>query len=268
MIEFFPTPQILLSVGPLHFYFYGAMYALSMVVGIFFFPFFARLRGIQISTDQSMDILFGAMLGGVLGGRIFYALVYNFPLFWSHPFEIFQVWHGGMSIHGGLLGGALGVFFMAKKQKLPLWVIADAGVPILALGLLFGRFGNFVNGELFGRITTVPWAINFGDGEMRHPSQLYSALKDFFLFLCAFWMIYRGMFQDFPGRIFALFLIAYGILRFFVEFFRQPDAQIGFLWGSISMGQFLSIFVIVLGFWLYFSKRTPSLPENFLNTQK
>ncbi|MEI7511473.1 MAG: prolipoprotein diacylglyceryl transferase [Candidatus Peregrinibacteria bacterium] len=251
MIDFFPTPAVLLSIGPVKFHFYGAMYALTMVMGIFTLPFFARLRGLTISRDMAIDILFGAMLGGVVGGRIFYALVYNFQFFLSHPLEIFQVWHGGMSIHGGLLGGALGVWYMAKKHAIPLWKLADAGAPILGLGLMFGRFGNFINGELPGRITTVPWAMDFGDGEMRHPAQLYAAGKDFFLFLLAFWMVYKSLFLATPGRVFAIILMSYGILRFFIEFFREPDSQLGFLAFGLSMGQILSVVVMGVGFAIY-----------------
>lgn len=225
------------------------MYALAAVSGYFLTAKIAVLKNTKITKEQISDAIFWAMLGGVLGGRIFYVLVYNFDFFLANPAEIFAVWHGGMSIHGGLLGGALGLFFFARKIKMNLWVLADLFAPAIALGLAFGRMGNFINGELVGRPTDFFFGMDFGDGVSRHPSQLYAVFKD--LLLCGI-LLFLSLHKKMPtGKLTAIFLLLYGVFRFFVEFFREPDSQIGLLFGLLSMGQVLSVGVFIFGVGLF-----------------
>jgi len=230
------------------------MYALGAVVAYFLTAKIAEIKKSKITKNEISDAIFYAMIGGVLGGRIFYVFVYHFPFFAENPAEIFKVWHGGMSIHGGFLGGAAGLFWFSRRIKKNFWDFADLFAPAIALGLAFGRLGNFVNGELVGRKTDFFLGKSF-DG--RHPSQLYAVLKDLFLAGILLFFVLKRNFSR--GKISAIFLILYGIFRFFVEFFRAPDPQLGLFFGVISMGQILSIFVFSLGvalFW-HFSKKSP-----------
>jgi len=160
------------------------------------------------------------------------------------------VWHGGLSFHGGLIGAAIAGFIYTKKKKISFYDIADIIVMPLALGLALGRIGNFINGELYGRITNVPWAVKFPDAEgFRHPSQLYESIKNLIIFF-ALWVIKD---KNLPkGFMFWLFVIMYSALRFMVEFFRHPDEQLGFIIGFLSMGQVLSIVMFVIGIFFFY----------------
>lgn len=252
--EFFPQPNIILQIGSVSLYFYGAMYALSGISAYFITQYWVEKMKINNCTsDDVLDIVFWGLLSGVIGGRLGYMLIYNFDNFIADPFSIFTVWNGGMSIHGGLIGGALGFYFITKVKKINTLQFADISVVSIALGMALGRLGNFVNKELVGRETTVPWAIDFGDGVMRHPSQLYAMGKDIILF-CIFWYILNkisGSVSDTSknthGLVLAWFLIMYAIFRFTVEFFRQPDPQLGFVFLDFSMGQVLSFGLFVIG---------------------
>ncbi len=249
-IQFFPDPSIIVQIGSVPIYFYGAMYALSAVLGYFLVRYIAKKRNLHISNETLLDFVFWAFLGGVIGGRIFYIVVYNFEYFVHNPWSIFAVWQGGMSIHGGLLGGALAAIFFLKKKNIPVWNMAGVVPPAIALGMMLGRIANFMNKELIGRVADVSWAINFGDGIMRHPSQLYAAGKDAILFLLFFFLCQNTKIGG--KRLFGGFLIVYGIFRFFVEFFREPDPQIGFPVGIFSLGQILSVLVILVGAWIFY----------------
>src|SRR6185295_10087191 len=254
VITFFPTPAIIVQIGPIALHTYGAMYALGAICGYFLLQFLARRKKLNIRNELLLDLVFWTFLGGVIGGRIFYVLVYNFSYFLHSPSEIFAVWHGGMSIHGGLLGGALAAIIFIRRKKLPLWSIAGIIAPAVALGMMFGRIGNFANGELFGRPTLLPWGMDFGDGIKRHPAQLYAAAKDLILF-CAF--LGLNLKTQISGKaLWSYFLIGYGVLRFGVEFFREPDPQIGLFWGVLSLGQILSIAVIFVGIIILRTKKT------------
>ncbi len=246
-IEFFPQPNIILQIGSLSLYFYGAMYALSGISAYFLLKFWVQKKNLNISSDALLDLVFWTLLSGVLGGRIFYMLVYNFPVFIENPFSLFSVWNGGMSIHGGLLGGSLGFILYCLYKKFPLGKLADIAVVAIVLGMAFGRLANFVNGELVGRITDVSWGVDFGDGENRHPSQLYAMGKDILLFIIFSVVLFRYEWKQKSGIIFASFLMMYALFRFCVEFFRAPDPQIGFLIFHLTMGQLLSIALFFIG---------------------
>lgn len=197
------------------------------------------------------------ILGVIVGGRLGYVIFYNPGYFLEHPGEIFATWHGGMSFHGGVIASIIGGWLYARKAGLNFWKWADRIIVTVPIGLGLGRIGNFINGELYGRPANVPWAMIFPDGGLvpRHPSQLYEALLEGVVLFAILWSVRK---RDWiPGTKLALFLILYGSFRFFVEFFRQPDEQLGYiLWSWVTMGQILSIFMIIAGFaLLIFLKR-------------
>lgn len=254
-IEFFPQPNIILSIGSISIYFYGFMYLLSVIFGYLFILFWVKKRNILISKDSILDLIFYTFLGGVLGGRIFYILFYNLDVFINNPLEIFFVWHGGMSIHGGLFGGAICFYLFCKYKKIDWKIFADIAVPSIAFGMALGRLGNFMNGELFGRVTDLPFGMDFGDGENRHPAQLYAMGKDLFLFIVFSYILWQGYLKEKAGSVIGLFLMSYAVLRFLVEFVREPDLQLGFIYSFLTMGQIFSIVLFFIGFSLFFLVR-------------
>jgi phosphatidylglycerol:prolipoprotein diacylglycerol transferase len=182
-------------------------------------------------------------------------LFYDLPLYLKDPLEIFAIWHGGMSFHGGLLGVLIVGIIFCWRHKRSFWKIADLFIVTAPIGLGLGRIGNFINGELYGRVTQVPWGMIFPKGGLlpRHPSQLYeSALEGGILFIIL-WLLKDKKLPS--GGLLAIFLFAYGIFRFFVEFFREPDQQLGFILGPLTMGQLLSSLMIISGIVLFFYLR-------------
>ena len=238
---------IIFSIGPIAVRWYGMMYLLGFVGGYFMMGYVARLRKMPIDQDTISDLLFYAVLGVVIGGRLGYTLFYNSPYYLSHPLQILYVWEGGMSFHGGLLGVLTVLFLFCRRKNLSLLLVGDLVVTAVPIGLGFGRIGNFINGELWGRVTTHPWGIIFpGAGSMpRHPSQLYEAgLEGVVLFVIIYQLHRFGARRGVPAFSFLFF---YGLFRFLIEFVRQPDAQLGFLWGGATMGQLLSLPMILFG---------------------
>ncbi|MFM4724320.1 prolipoprotein diacylglyceryl transferase [Aeromonas veronii] len=235
------------SLGPLSVRWYGLMY-------LFGFAFAMWLAGRRADAPNSgwtrnevSDLLFYGFLGVILGGRVGYVLFYNFELFLADPTYLFKIWTGGMSFHGGLIGVITAMIWFAHKTKRHFFTVADFVAPLIPFGLGVGRIGNFLNGELWGRVTDVPWAIIFPEAgpEPRHPSQLYQfALEGVVLFIILnlFWR------KNPPrGAISGMFLLFYGLFRFLVEFVRQPDSQLGLYFQEISMGQILSTPMIIAG---------------------
>ncbi|XEI33348.1 prolipoprotein diacylglyceryl transferase [Aeromonas veronii] len=235
------------SLGPLSVRWYGLMY-------LFGFAFAMWLAGRRADAPNSgwtrnevSDLLFYGFLGVILGGRVGYVLFYNFDMFLADPTYLFKIWTGGMSFHGGLIGVITAMIWFAHKTKRHFFTVADFVAPLIPFGLGVGRIGNFLNGELWGRITDVPWAIIFPEAgpEPRHPSQLYQfALEGVVLFIILnlFWR------KNPPrGAISGMFLLFYGLFRFLVEFVRQPDSQLGLYFQEISMGQILSTPMIIAG---------------------
>lgn len=198
------------------------------------------------------DALFFGALSVILGGRLGYVLFYQFSYFIHHPIEIFAVWQGGMSFHGGFLGVLVAMWFFARKYQLKWLNIMDFVAPLVPIGLGAGRMGNFINGELWGRVTNAQWGMVFPkvDNLLRHPSQLYEfGLEGIVLFLILW--IYSAKPRE-TGAISALFLISYGSFRFLAEYTREPDAYLGLLSMGFSMGQWLSLPMILLGIWMWF----------------
>lgn len=238
------------SIGPLAVRWYGLMYLAGFAAG-----WWLGLRRIgqglaPVTRVQFDDLLFVAVLGVILGGRLGYVLFYKPGYYAAHPLEIFAVWQGGMSFHGGLLGMMAAMLFAARRHGVPYLRVMDFVSPLCPLGIAAGRLGNFINGELWGRPTELPWGMQFrGAGDApRHPSQLYEfALEGLALFAILWWFSSK---PRPPGQVSALFLIGYGVFRFIAEYAREPDAFLGTLALGLTMGQWLSLPMVALGVWL------------------
>ncbi|WHZ21792.1 MAG: Prolipoprotein diacylglyceryl transferase [Nitrospira sp.] len=238
---------VFLRLGPLQFRWYGLMYLIGLTLAYFIIAARAKAQKLPMNRDQVYDMIVYAAVGVFAGGRIGYVLFYNLPYYLENPLKVFAVWEGGMSFHGGLIGTIVALVLFAKRQGMTILTIADLAAGVTPVGLGLGRIGNFINGELFGRPTDVDWCMVFpaGGPACRHPSQLYEALLEGLLLFTVLWLIIRRFPP--PGTVFGSFLVGYGLCRIVVEFFREPDAQIGFLFGTISMGQLLSLPMIVGG---------------------
>lgn len=247
----FPTiDPIAIELGPVVVRWYALAYIAGLVGGWQFIKYLARKFPGDISEEAVDDYLFWATIGVVIGGRLGYVMFYNLEYFMANPAAIAQVWKGGMSFHGGFLGVVVATYLFCKKQKLPVWTFGDivaCGAPI---GLFFGRIANFVNAELFGRVTDVPWGVVFprGGPEPRHPSQLYEAgMEGLILFIILFSLSRIESLRSKSGLFMGVFVAGYGVARSIVEIFRQPDSHIGFLSGGSTMGQWLSVPMILVG---------------------
>ncbi len=248
---------ILIEVGPFRLSWYGLMYVLGFAASYFLVWYQMKRKDFGVSKLEIENLYFYLILGLVIGARLGYVLFYDLAMYLADPLEIFAIWHGGMSFHGGLIGVLIvGILFCWKNKK-SFWKIADLIIVTVPIGLGLGRIGNFINGELFGRVTEVPWGMIFPKGGPlpRHPSQLYeSALEGGLLFLIL-WYLKDKKLPD--GSLLGTFLILYGAFRFFVEFFREPDVQLGYILGPFTMGQVLCSVMILGGVCLmiYLKKR-------------
>ena len=249
---------IVFSVGPLAVRWYGLMYLLAF--GAFWWLGTRRIQAglAPVTREQLDDLLFGGIVGVILGGRLGYVLFYKPDYYLSHPLESFAIWQGGMSFHGGFLGVLAAMVFVAYRQKVNWWDLMDFIAPLVPIGIATGRLGNFINGELWGRVTDVSWGMVFrGAGPLpRHPSQLYQmALEGIALFALLWWFSSRPRPRV---QVSALFLAGYGAFRFIGEFAREPDAFLGFLALGLSMGQWLSVPMMLAGIGLFFWSRKPA----------
>jgi phosphatidylglycerol:prolipoprotein diacylglycerol transferase len=251
---------VFLKIGSLEIRYYGLVMALGVLFGILIIMALARKKKIGIDKDILLEALFYMVLFGFIGARLDHILLHDTIFYLTHPIEIIAVWHGGMAAHGAFLGGFLALYFYCRKKRINLYKIADLAVVPLALGLAFGRIANFINGELYGKITSVPWAVKFPWVEgFRHPSQLYESATDFITFIALLVMTnkeaIRKRHKD--GFIFWAFMFLYSLFRFFVEFFRQPD----FLYFGLSLGQITCIGIIIVSipFLIKFWKYEPKL---------
>lgn len=256
-----PFPQIdpvLLQIGPFAIRWYALAYIAGLLIGWRLARHIAGRPGWLITAEQVDDLLFYATLGVVLGGRLGFVLFYHPLYFATHPLEIFQVWQGGMSFHGGLLGVITAMVLFARKTGLPPLEVLDLAAVVTPIGLFFGRIANFINGELWGRVTDVPWAMIFPHAgpEPRHPSQLYQAgLEGILLFALMFTLARRPRREEERGLLGGAFLVGYAVARSIGELFRQPDAHLGFLFAGITMGQLLSLPMLLFGLFLIWRAR-------------
>jgi phosphatidylglycerol:prolipoprotein diacylglycerol transferase len=241
---------VALQLGPLAIRWYGLAYIAALLGGWLIMRRLLPRSTAAAPADAADDFLTWATVGVILGGRLGYVLFYKPAYYLSQPLEIVQVWHGGMSFHGGLLGVVLATILFTRRRGIPLLGFADVLAVVAPLGLLFGRTANFINGELFGRVTDVPWGMVFPHGGplSRHPSQLYEAGLEglvLFLILAGLWNIRQV--RERPGVLTGLFISGYGLARFAVEFYREPDAFLGTLPIGLTMGQTLSLPMVLGG---------------------
>jgi phosphatidylglycerol---prolipoprotein diacylglyceryl transferase len=253
-----PFPEIdpiLFQIGPFAIRWYALAYIAGLLLG---WRYLMRLAVTDyiwggkapFTKDQADDLLLWAALGVILGGRLGYVLFYNPAFYFSNPGDIIAVWNGGMSFHGGFLGVVLAIYLFARKHKIPLWSLADGAAAVAPIGILFGRLANFINSELWGRTTDAPWGVIFPTGGPlpRHPSQLYEGLLEgVLLFLVLRYLTHHTKALSQPGIIAGTFFVGYGLSRIFVEFFREPDAHIGYLLGPITQGMVLTVPMILIG---------------------
>jgi len=234
-------------------------YSLAYILGISIGWFYCKKKIIQDPYILNLfdDFITYLIVGIILGGRIGYALFYNLDYYFVNPIEILMVWKGGMSFHGGLIGVIIAAKLFSNKHQTNQFVFLDLVALSAPIGIFFGRVANFINSELYGRATDVPWSVQFIliDNIKRHPSQLYEALLEgIILFLILRYFFIKGYLEK-PGKISALFLIFYSLFRFFIEFFRSPDQQIGYLILNLTLGQLISIVFFTAGILLFFSKK-------------
>ncbi len=243
---------------------YALAYLAGLLGGCFYGGYLANLDRDRRPNREDIDnVLPWIVMGVILGGRIGYVLFYNLEYYIKHPIQIPYIWEGGMSFHGGLLGVVTACVLYARKHKFSILALGDILGAAAPIGLFFGRIANFINGELYGRVTTVPWAFIFPyGGELpRHPSQLYEAfLEGLCLFVILFFAARKPVIRHTPGILTGIFIGGYGISRFIVEFYREPDMQIGLLLGYFSLGQFLSLPMILTGaFLIYYARKHRTL---------
>lgn len=245
---------VLIEIGPLAIRWYALSYIAGILLG---YIYMRRLDGMLqtrlLTPKQYEDLMFWAILGIMLGGRMGYVMFYNANYYLEYPLDALKIWQGGMSFHGGLMGMGVITYLFAKKQSVSFLKLMDRIACAAPIGLFFGRLANFINGELYGRPSDVGWAMVFpmGGPEPRHPSQLYEAGLEGALLFAVLWFLARTTnIHERAGALTGLFLIGYGAARSFVELFRQPDAQLGFIIGEITMGQLLCLPMILLGLYL------------------
>lgn len=254
IVDFNP---IMLKIGPLQVSWYGFMYVLGFLSSYLLVRYQMRRRATGLSPEEVDSLYFYCILGLVIGARLGYVLFYDLPLFLRDPLEIIAIWHGGMSFHGGLIGVVLAGILFCRRHRFSFFSVADLLIVTAPIGLGLGRIGNFINGELYGRISHVPWAMIFPKGGPlpRHPSQLYESALEGWVLFAILWSLKN---RPHPrGALLAWFLILYGLFRFFVEFVREPDVQLGFILGPFTMGQVLSSLLIVAGLILLWKKYLP-----------
>jgi phosphatidylglycerol:prolipoprotein diacylglycerol transferase len=243
---------IALEIGPLVIRWYALAYVVGILIAYKMVTWLDDRRAPLLTAKARDDVILYAVLGIILGGRVGYVLFYNFPHFLSHPTDIFAVWQGGMSFHGGLIGVLAAFYLFARRYHISWLALMDRFAVAAPIGLFLGRCANFINGELYGRVTDASWGIIFPNGGAlpRHPSQLYeAALEGILLFALLFTLATRTNALARRGMLGGLFLIGYALSRFTVEFFREPDAQLGFLTFGLTMGQLLCLPMIAVGLW-------------------
>lgn len=259
MIQYPNIDPEIIRIGPLAIRWYGVMYLLGFAASFFLVRAQLREKRLALPHDYVESLFTWLIVGLLLGARLGHIVFYGLPFYLQNPFEIIALWHGGMSFHGGFIGSVVAGYLFCRKTGQDFWLMADAVIATAPIGIGLGRLGNFINGELFGRITDVPWGMVFPDGGpfVRHPSQIYEAMLEGAVLFGILWTARRHMPRS--GMLTALFAVFYGIFRITAEFFREPEVEN--IFGVITMGQFLSIFMIAAGVWLYQSRNNASRRE-------
>jgi len=254
MLEFPNINPVAVDLGIIKIRWYALSYIVGIILSWFLILKIIKIKKIDLNSKEISDLVSNCMIGIIIGGRLGYVFFYNPEYYSNNLLEIFKIWNGGMSFHGGFIGVIFAVIYSSKLFKIPILTFADLIAIVAPLGLFFGRLANFINGELFGRTTNHSFGIVFPNGGdvPRHPSQLYEAFfEGIVLFIILWVMMHLFDLLKKPGIITSLFIFLYGLFRFFIEFFREPDQHIGLLYFEFSMGQILSLPMILIG--LYFS---------------
>ena len=247
---------IMFELFSIKLYWYGFMYALSFIIIDYLIVTASKNKKIILSKDQAEKFTIVMLIFAILGGRIGYIIFYNFSYYLDNIFDIFKIWQGGMSFHGGLLGVIASSYIFAKKNNQNPFFYLDQVSLVAPVGIFFGRLANFINSELYGTVSSAPWSVIFIkiDNLSRHPSQLYEAiLEGIILFLILIYFINKDYLKK-PGLISGLFLIFYSLFRFLIEFFRVPDEQIGYLILNLTMGQIISLVFALIGTTIFYFK--------------
>ena len=253
MLEFPNINPVALDLGVIKIRWYALSYIAGILLSWFLILKIINIKKIDLNSKEISDLISNCMIGIIIGGRLGYVIFYNPEYYSNNLVEIFKIWNGGMSFHGGFVGVVFAVIYSSKLFKIPILTFADLIAIVAPVGLFFGRLANFINGELFGRTTKHSFGIIFPNGGdvPRHPSQLYEAFfEGIVLFIILWVMMHIFDLLKKPGIITSLFIFLYGLFRFFIEFFREPDQHIGLLYFEFSMGQILSFPMILIG--LYF----------------
>ena len=250
---------VAIAIGPIKIHWYGLMYVIGFVAVWWLGSRSAKQPHSGWTEAQLSDVIFYGVLGILLGGRLGYVLFYKLPYYLDNPLDIFKIWQGGMAFHGALLGVVVAVWWCGRKYRKPFFAITDFVAPWAPIGLGLGRIGNFINQELWGRVTDLPWGMVFRNaGDLpRHPSQLYQAALEGAALFVILWLYTRK--RRPLGAVSGLFLVCYGLFRFLVEFVREPDAHLGFVFGPFTMGQLLSVPMVLIGIAIvYWSYKRPA----------
>lgn len=255
---FYGLNPTIFEFGPIAIHWYGLMYVLGFFSAYMLISVQVKARELGLQGKVLQDLFFYLILGLIIGARIGYIAFYQFSelgTYLRHPIEIVAVWHGGMSFHGGLIGIIAAGVLYCRYHSLPFWAVADRVIVTAPIGLGLGRLGNFINGELFGRPSSMPWAMVFPNGGPipRHPSQLYEAILEGAVLFSVLWAMRNRDLR--PGTLFCIFLGGYGALRFVAEFYRQPDPQIGLLWETLTMGQVFCLLMIFSAILIWFVRK-------------
>ena len=253
------------SIGPIAIKWYGLMYVLGFIMSYFLIQKQERSRQMGLVGTVAQDLIFYLAVGLIVGGRLGYILFYEYNSFdgyFRHPLEIIATWHGGMSFHGGLIGCILVGWIFCRRRKFPFFAVGDSVIVTVPVGLGLGRLGNFINGELFGLPSDLPWAMIFPQGGPvpRHPTQLYESLAEGLLLFLILWNLRKRHFRD--GMMIVFFLAFYGVFRFVIEIFKEPDPQLGYLLGGhLTMGQVLCAgMILAAGALALYLRRLPQKP--------
>lgn len=250
-LNFPDIDPVAIAIGPLQIRWYALAYLAGFLLGWrYALRIAGRDKGVRPNSDDIDDFIPWVIAGVILGGRLGYILFYQFDFYMSHPLNVLKLWQGGMSFHGGIVGVIAVLLLYSRIKKIPALRLSDIASCAAPIGVFFGRLTNFINGELYGRASDVPWAVKFPAGGYvpRHPSQIYeSFMEGFLLFLILFIAMRIDAVRNRPGILSGIFLIGYAAFRSISELFREPDAQIGFIFGHFSMGQLLSLPVVMFG---------------------
>ena len=250
MFDFPNIDPIAIDLGIIKIRWYALSYICGILLSWFLILKIIKIKNVKVSNKSISDLISNCMIGIILGGRLGYVIFYNPEYYINNLLEIFKIWNGGMSFHGGFLGVVIAIIYTSKSHKIPIMLFSDLVSIVSPIGIFFGRIANFINGELYGKVTNHKFGMIFpaGGSLPRHPSQIYEAVTEGLVLFIILWLLMNiSNFFNKKGLMTAYFIFLYGVFRFFVEFFREPDLHIGYLYFNLSMGQLLSLPMIIIG---------------------